>query len=113
VTRRLAETDVARDDGRKDFLLEEAPDLARDLRALGMSVLEGVANYVLSRLPDDGPEAHGVIADSRALGLFLRDLESLSGRFDSRTFRIAVKDAGTNRRMIEILSGVLASRAGH
>lgn len=80
--------------------------LARALRQLGWDVLPGCANFLLCRLPDHAAPAAELIAACRERDLFLRDVSSMSPRFDDRTLRIAVKDAATNERMLDILRRV-------
>ncbi len=87
--------------------------LTTDLDALGLRVLPGIANFLLCRLPDDGPTAAQAVHACREQGLFIRDAALMGTRLGARFVRLAVKDSDTNRRMIEILSEVLKSaRAG-
>jgi histidinol-phosphate/aromatic aminotransferase/cobyric acid decarboxylase-like protein/GNAT superfamily N-acetyltransferase len=80
------------------------------LRALQpMEITPGVANFLLCHLPPGAPDAAAVVDRCRKENLFLRDASTMGTRFDDRTLRIAVKDAGTNRRMLEILARALKS----
>ena len=82
--------------------------LADDLPALGdIEVTPGVANYLLFRLPANGPTAKIVIERCRKYNLFLRDASATSANLGAWSVRIAVKDATTNRRMVGILGRVL------
>lgn len=81
--------------------------LARDLRRLGWDVLPGIANFLLCQLPQNGPDAETLVQRCRAHGLFLRNAAAMSGHLGDRCVRIAVKDAATNRRMLEIVASVL------
>lgn len=83
-------------------------DLAANLRALDWDVLPGCANFLLCHLPEYQPEARCLVDACRKWNLFVRDVKSMGTGFDARTVRIAVKDATTNQRMIEILGAVLA-----
>ena len=83
--------------------------LASDLRELGWDVIPGSANFLLAHLPEEGPAAREVVTLSRERGLFLRDAGAMGSRLGERAVRVAVKDAATNRRMIEI---ILADIAG-
>ena len=86
-------------------------DLAGQLvNATNFEVLPGVANFLLCRLPDEGPNAATLIEDCRKHGLFLRDASITAPRLGPKAFRIAVKDSATNYRMIEILKRVLMQR---
>ena len=78
--------------------------LAEGLAALGLHVLPGVANFVLCHLPLDCPPASRVVVRCRNRGLFLRDAAAMGSRLGTHTLRIAVKDAATNERMLEILA---------
>jgi histidinol-phosphate/aromatic aminotransferase/cobyric acid decarboxylase-like protein len=77
--------------------------LAAGLRALGWSVLPGIANFLLCLLPAAGPDAATVVTRGRAQGLFVRDAARMGARLGPRAIRLAVKDAATNRRMLRII----------
>ena len=82
-------------------------ELAQSLeRELGWNVTRGIANFVLARLPEDGPGGDELLARCRERGLFLRRLRTFTERASDRLIRVAVKDAPTQERMIEILRGV-------
>jgi hypothetical protein len=83
-------------------------DLGAALATLGMEVVPGVANFLLCHLPANAPDAATIVARCRARGLFLRDVGSMGRHLGRHALRIAVKDAATQRRMIEILADVLA-----
>lgn len=83
-------------------------DLTSELLALDVAVTPGAANFLLCRWP--GGDADELSARCREHGLFLRDVSSMMSRPDAGLFRIAVKDADTNARMIDILRRLLASR---
>jgi histidinol-phosphate/aromatic aminotransferase/cobyric acid decarboxylase-like protein len=82
--------------------------LAAGLRATGrVEVVPGVANFLLCHLADDGPDAATVLARCRARDLFLRNAAGMGTRLGDRALRVAVKDADTNRRLLEILTSAL------
>lgn len=81
-------------------------ELTASLRALGLAVTPGSANFVLCRT--EQRRTADLIARCRARGLFLRDVSSMMSRPDPGLFRIAVKDSATNARMIDILAEALA-----
>jgi len=83
-------------------------ELTTSLREMGLDVVPGCANFLLCRLPANGPDARAVIAAAREHGLFLRDVGSMGRTMGSRDIRIAVKDRITNQRMKVILRTVLA-----
>lgn len=77
--------------------------LAAALRYRGLRVIPGVANYLLTHLPPEGPTAAALVSACRSLGLYLRDASGMGSRLGERALRIAVKDAATNRRMLSLL----------
>ena len=86
-------------------------DLAAQLRALGLEVIPGAANFLLCHIPPAGPDGGTLLHRCQFEGLFLRDVRSMGSEFGTHTFRIAVKESDTNRRAIEILSRQLAATA--
>jgi histidinol-phosphate/aromatic aminotransferase/cobyric acid decarboxylase-like protein len=90
---------------RETHVLRE--ELALGLRALGLRVIPGVANFLLCHLPEEVPEAAMVVQGCRREGLFLRDASPMGTAMGRRALRVAVKDAGTNDRMILVLGEVL------
>jgi histidinol-phosphate/aromatic aminotransferase/cobyric acid decarboxylase-like protein len=83
-------------------------ELLTELRAVGLEVQGGAANFLLCHLPERAPPAAEVLTACRRHGLFLRDATAFGTSVGPRAFRIAVKDRGTNLRMLEILRGALA-----
>lgn len=84
--------------------------LAEQLSAFeGWKIIPGIANFLLCHLPSDGPSAGEIVKQCRAHGLFLRDAGAMGRILGTHALRIAVKDAGTNQRMVEILSQVMES----
>ncbi len=94
---RYSETHCLRE-GLRDSLLELA-----DFRTV-----PAVANYLLCQLPLGCPTAGSFISRCRKEKLFLRDASATAPSLDNRWFRIAVKDAETNRRMTEIIGRSLS-----
>jgi histidinol-phosphate/aromatic aminotransferase/cobyric acid decarboxylase-like protein/GNAT superfamily N-acetyltransferase len=78
--------------------------LAGELAALGLEIIPGIANFILGHLAPDGPNAATAAKRCRARGLFLRDAAAMGSQLGSHALRIAVKDEGTNRRMLEIIA---------
>jgi histidinol-phosphate/aromatic aminotransferase/cobyric acid decarboxylase-like protein len=74
------------------------------LRALGLEVVPGIANFVLCHLPPQGPDAATVVRRCRQQNLFMRDAGAMGSQLGNHTIRIAVKEAVTNQRMVGILS---------
>ena len=86
--------------------------LAARLEELGWEVLPGIANFLLCHLPAGGPDAASVTAACRRRDLFVRDAALMGTQLGTHTIRIAVKDAATNRKMLEILGEVCAQPNG-
>jgi histidinol-phosphate/aromatic aminotransferase/cobyric acid decarboxylase-like protein len=74
--------------------------------ATDWEILPGIANFLLCHLPKDGVTAEQFVKQCRAEGLFLRDAAAMGRRLGTHALRIAIKDEGTNRRMLEILKRV-------
>lgn len=83
--------------------------LAADFSRLGWDVVPGVANFLLCHLPETGPTAATVVELCSKQGLFLRDAKRMGANLGAHALRLAVKDSSTNRRMVEILIGILAN----
>lgn len=77
--------------------------LACELEQLGWMVIPSVANFLLCHLPTEGPTAAEVVTRARERGLFLRDAVRMGAQLGDYAIRIAVKDAETNRRAMEVL----------
>jgi histidinol-phosphate/aromatic aminotransferase/cobyric acid decarboxylase-like protein len=81
--------------------------LAQDLGALGLDVVAGSANFLLAHLPPTTPTAADVTSRAAARGLYVRDLTGVGTVLGDRAIRVAVKDAATNGRMVEILAAAI------
>jgi histidinol-phosphate/aromatic aminotransferase/cobyric acid decarboxylase-like protein len=84
--------------------------LAADLQSLGMTIIPGIANFILAHLPASGPDASTIVRCCRQNGLFIRDARLMGAQLGDRAVRMAVKDNETNRRMVEILSAAIESK---
>ncbi len=83
--------------------------LCSALGSMGIDeVIPGVANFLMFFLPDNSPPRTAVFERCQRQGLFLRDPSVSAPELGSRAVRIAVKDAETNRRMVDILESILA-----
>lgn len=86
-------------------------DLVRDLRALpGLKILEGRANYLLLKLLTPGMDAARLEEKLLERGIAIRVCGNFSG-LDGSYFRVAVRTAAENRRLVEELSRVLQPAA--
>lgn len=72
-----------------------------------MEIVPSVANFVLCHLPADGPDAESLCRQCQTHGLFLRNAGNMSRHLGSHAVRIAVKDADTTRRMVDIIHQAL------
>jgi histidinol-phosphate/aromatic aminotransferase/cobyric acid decarboxylase-like protein/GNAT superfamily N-acetyltransferase len=83
-------------------------ELDNGLQQLGWEVLPGVANFLLCHLPENGPDAATIVHRCREHGLFLRDAALMGSQLGTHTVRVAVKDPGTNGKIVTILEEVIA-----
>ena len=81
--------------------------LAGDLRTLGWDIVPGIANFLLCHIPGEGPDAASLVDSCRRRGLFLRDAAVMGSRLGTHAVRVAVKDPGTNSKMMGIIEDVL------
>jgi histidinol-phosphate/aromatic aminotransferase/cobyric acid decarboxylase-like protein len=85
----------------------ETRELREQLRAqLGpveWETITGVGNFLLAHLPENGPSARDLIQDCERRGLFLRNAGLMGSQMGPRAVRVAVKDAATNARMVNII----------
>ena len=79
---------------------------AAELRGqFGFEVVPSDANFLLCHLPANCPPAVEICQRTQQRGVFLRDAGRISPRLGERCVRIAVKDAASNRRVLEVLGG--------
>jgi len=81
--------------------------LGEGLRALAIDVVPGVANFLLCHLPVGGLTAADLIAACSRDDVFLRDVSSMGTSVGADTFRVAVKDAPTNARVLASIDRAL------
>ena len=82
--------------------------LKQDLQELGITkIINGVANFLLFYLPATAPSVNNFIESCRQKNLYLRDVSNMGKNIGERAVRIAVKDAETNNRMIELIKETL------
>jgi histidinol-phosphate/aromatic aminotransferase/cobyric acid decarboxylase-like protein len=77
--------------------------LSDDLRSLGLHVISSVTSFLLVHLPADGVDTPTLLRRCETAGLFMRSVSNMGHGLGDRAFRVAVKDAATNRRMIDII----------
>lgn len=95
----LQETAYA--DAVRALIAEQRPRMAAGLRALGLRVMDGQANYLLFRAtPDFGEKL-------RRRGAVVRSCANYPG-LDSAWYRTAVRTAEENTRLLQIMGEILA-----
>ena len=95
----LRETAYA--DAVRALIADQRPRLAAGLRALGLQVIEGSANYLLFR----APEMLGAALQQR--GVCLRSCGNYPG-LSAGWYRTAVRTAAENDQLLQIMGEVLA-----
>lgn len=83
------------------LIADQRPKLAAGLRALGLRVVDGSANYLLFRAPEDFGEK------LRQHGAVVRSCGNYPG-LDAGWYRTAVRTAEENERLLQIMREVLA-----
>ncbi len=107
----LAAVEALRDSEYYEAKTEETHRLRAELQAgldaiPGLHCFDSVTNYILFELSE--PKAAEVVERCAAQGVFLRNCDSLSPRFQGRYIRTAVKDSAQNRRIIQAIQASLA-----
>lgn len=83
------------------LIAEQRPRMAAGLRALGLRVMDGQANYLLFRAtPDFGEKLH-------RRGAVVRSCANYPG-LDAAWYRTAVRTAQENTRLLQIMGEILA-----
>lgn len=79
-------------------------ELVNGLKHIGMvEIVPGTANFIMFHLPSGSRTAACIVRDCRKSGLFLRDVSGMGSTVGAYAIRMAVKDAETNQRMLQIL----------
>lgn len=82
-------------------------ELAGALRRLGLSVHGDAGNFLLCRLPEQGPTARQVIEAAAAKGVLLRDVHGMGSTLGERHLRVAVRSVMENERIVDALRQAL------
>lgn len=82
-------------------------DLMRELRTIGLKVFPAKANFVLCDLPETGFDAETVAQMCRRENLFIRNVKTMGNSIGNHKIRIAIKDEGTNKKMLRILADII------
>jgi len=86
--------------------------LAAGLRDLGLTVFPSVANYLLARIDNSRQTAGDLAALLRSRGMLIRDCGNFPP-LDARYFRVAVRTAEENERLLLALREALVPAAGN
>lgn len=79
-------------------------DLLQKLSMIdNIKTVSSEANFILCKIIDGKTKSSDLINYCKARGLYLRDVSNMGSNFNSSFFRIAVKDAQTNLRMLEYI----------
>jgi threonine-phosphate decarboxylase len=84
--------------------------LEEGLRALGLTVFPSVANYLLMRIENSRQTAGELAAALRSRGILIRDCTNFPP-LDMRYFRVAVRTAEENEKLLQSLREVLVPAA--
>ena len=83
-------------------------NLSNELRGLGFKVYPGVANYILTELPENyAHNSTGFVSQCREKGIFLRDAENMGITLNSRFVRFAIRSKAENDKIIDCLIDLL------
>ena len=80
------------------------------LREYGFKVISGVANFCMLQL-EGGVTAARFVAACQQQGLYLRDLYPTSPSLGRYALRLAIKDANSNQRILQIMQQVAKAQA--
>ena len=86
------------------LIAQQRPRLTAGLRALGLRVLEGRANYLLFQWQGQGPETLGEAL--RQKGVVLRSCANYPG-LDASWYRTAVRTGPENEQLLKTLAEVI------
>ena len=86
---------------KRALIADQRPKMAAGLRALGLHVIDGQANYLLFKAPADFGEA------LRQHGAVVRSCANYPG-LDAAWYRTAVRTAAENDQLLQIIGEVLA-----
>ncbi|NEX18316.1 MAG: threonine-phosphate decarboxylase [Halochromatium sp.] len=91
----------------RDLIRNERRRLSAALRGLGLEVIDGMANYLLLRLPVRAPTAADLASGLLGLdGIAVRVCHNYEG-LDARYLRIAVRTERDNRRLLDAMTRLL------
>ncbi|MBR50821.1 MAG: hypothetical protein CMA83_04560, partial [Euryarchaeota archaeon] len=81
---------------------------SKQLSNLGFRVYPGVANYILTELPEEYPKnSSSFVSKCREKGVFVRDAENMGITLNSRFIRFAVRSEEENETIIQCLNDIV------
>jgi len=87
-----------------------AQNWSKALAEMGLNVIDGVANFLLCHLPEDGASAAESWRDAGSKTFSLRDASPWVSNLGHHALRIAVKNAATNLQILRICGTRWTSR---
>ena len=93
-----------------EIIHKEREKMHTSLESLGFRVFTGVANYLLTYLPEkSGFSSSQFIETCKSHGLFVRDAQNMGLELPSSAVRFAVRSPIENKAMLEIIGSVINS----
>lgn len=80
---------------------------ATELSDLDINVIQGVANFLLMFLPNNGPTATELVAATVKTGVYLRDVSVMGKQLGTHAVRTAVKSVADNRKITAAIKNAL------
>jgi len=90
---------------------EQRMRLSRELQQQKFSVLPGVANFILTFLPEDTHHTSSSFIEAcKEKGVFIRDAQNMGVSLGNNSVRFAIRSSGENDRILECVKQVLAQK---
>ncbi len=85
--------------------------LSQQLREQNFSVLPGVANFILTFLPEDTHHSSSTFIDAcKQKGVFIRDAQNMGVTLGDNSVRFAIRSSKENERILECVKEVLSQQ---
>ena len=69
-------------------------------------IIQSASNFIVCCLPQEGPNGEFYLEKCREHNLFIRNIKTMGNSVGDYKIRIAVKDASTNKLIVDILTQV-------
>ena len=87
---------------------EEREKLSKQLTEIGFKVYPGVANFLLTTLPEDLEYSSSTfIVHCREVGLFVRDAQNMGVTLTDRYVRFAIRSSKENMEMVSLIRSIV------